>query len=177
VGQAVCFRYAFQLPRLQARASAQYKLEVTTPDNTATVWINGQELPAPAEKPRGGKREYWIPPLPTPAAGGPPGQPPDLKAAGASLLRLRAGRNVIAVRVDPDSATDGAEFLKVRLDEMVRPTVATSVGEEVVQRLVTDRAVVCDLCSSQFGQVPACVNACPHDAAMRVDARVNLPGT
>jgi Fe-S-cluster-containing hydrogenase component 2 len=31
--------------------------------------------------------------------------------------------------------------------------------------------VVCDLCSDQYGQVPACVNACPHDAALRVDAR------
>jgi len=36
-------------------------------------------------------------------------------------------------------------------------------------------AVVCDLCSDQFGKRPACVTACPHDAAMRVDARFEFP--
>jgi CRP-like cAMP-binding protein/Fe-S-cluster-containing dehydrogenase component len=35
---------------------------------------------------------------------------------------------------------------------------------------VTKRAVVCDQCSSLSG-VPSCVYACPHDAALRVDAR------
>jgi hypothetical protein len=29
--------------------------------------------------------------------------------------------------------------------------------------------------SRQFGQVPACVTACPHDAAMRVNARFEFP--
>jgi Fe-S-cluster-containing dehydrogenase component/CRP-like cAMP-binding protein len=37
-------------------------------------------------------------------------------------------------------------------------------------KTVTDRAVVCDLCSSVPGQDPACVYACPHDAALRVNA-------
>jgi len=36
---------------------------------------------------------------------------------------------------------------------------------------VTDRATVCDMCSSLPGSTPACVYACPHDAALRVDAR------
>ena len=35
--------------------------------------------------------------------------------------------------------------------------------------------VVCDLCSTLPGRVPACVNACPHDAAMRVNARAEFP--
>jgi Fe-S-cluster-containing hydrogenase component 2 len=41
---------------------------------------------------------------------------------------------------------------------------------EANQMEVTTRAVVCDLCSS-LPQGPACVYACPHDAAMRIDAR------
>ncbi|MEQ9617355.1 MAG: cyclic nucleotide-binding domain-containing protein [Phycisphaerales bacterium] len=45
---------------------------------------------------------------------------------------------------------------------------------EVVE--VTDRAVVCDQCAS-LPTGPACVYACPHDAAMRVDAAVFLGAT
>ncbi len=44
---------------------------------------------------------------------------------------------------------------------------------EVVE--VTDRAVVCDQCSG-LPQGPACVYACPHDAAMRVNAVEFLSG-
>ena len=38
-----------------------------------------------------------------------------------------------------------------------------------------NQAVVCDMCSEQFGQRPACINACPHDAAMRVVAGQKFP--
>ena len=44
-----------------------------------------------------------------------------------------------------------------------------------VSKQVAERAVVCDLCSAQYGQRPACVTACPHDAAMRVNARFEFP--
>jgi Fe-S-cluster-containing hydrogenase component 2 len=46
---------------------------------------------------------------------------------------------------------------------------------DVIEKMVSERAVVCDLCSTQLGQQPACVNACPHDAAWRIDARAGLP--
>lgn len=35
---------------------------------------------------------------------------------------------------------------------------------------VSERATVCDLCSSLSSKQPSCVYACPHDAAMRVNA-------
>lgn len=35
---------------------------------------------------------------------------------------------------------------------------------------VSERAVVCDLCSSLPGKTPSCVYACPHDAALRVNS-------
>ncbi len=41
----------------------------------------------------------------------------------------------------------------------------------VVLKEFTQRAVVCDMCSSLGSKEPSCVYACPHDAAMRVDAR------
>jgi len=47
---------------------------------------------------------------------------------------------------------------------------AEAAGKEV--KLVAQRAVVCDQCSSipgQAGRKESCVYACPHDAAMRVD--------
>ncbi len=45
------------------------------------------------------------------------------------------------------------------------------IGPETKE--VTQQAVVCDQCSS-LGGVPSCVYACPHDAALRVDARAFL---
>lgn len=44
------------------------------------------------------------------------------------------------------------------------------LGEDAEVKKVTSRAVVCDMCSSQRGG-PSCVYACPHEAAIRVDAR------
>ena len=43
------------------------------------------------------------------------------------------------------------------------------LGDEDM-KTVNERAVVCDLCSSLPSQEPSCVYACPHDAAMRVNA-------
>ena len=40
---------------------------------------------------------------------------------------------------------------------------------------VDQRAVVCDLCAGLDGMGPACVYHCPHDAALRIDARFEFP--
>jgi Fe-S-cluster-containing dehydrogenase component len=44
-----------------------------------------------------------------------------------------------------------------------------SLGDSDIKS-VSERAVVCDLCSSLPSRQPSCVYACPHDAAMRVNA-------
>jgi hypothetical protein len=131
----------------------EFRLEVTSTDGPLTVWVNGQEVTT-TEKPKRGKREYRI-------------------TREAAILR--AGRNVLAVKVTP-TPRELEVLLDARLDEVRRPVVPAGMIGDISEKLVTERAVVCDLCSSQFGQRPACVNACPHDAALRVDARAAFPG-
>jgi Fe-S-cluster-containing hydrogenase component 2/CRP-like cAMP-binding protein len=188
LGQALCFRYTFRLSRRRVRQERQFKLTVTSADPDLAVWVNGQQV-QPDEKASGGKREYWFPPRPPardrrtmsaptnrPTAVQKVPEPEEVALARSAPMppqrRLSAGRNVLAIQVSPDCDIGGA-FLRVRLDEVRQPTVLG--GEEVTQKQVTERAVVCDLCSAQPGRVPACVNACPHDAAMRIDARSDFP--
>jgi CRP-like cAMP-binding protein/Fe-S-cluster-containing hydrogenase component 2 len=160
---AVCFRYEFFLTKDQARGP-DYKLEVVSQATTVTAWVNGQEI-EPDEKPKRGRREYSLPAKPpTDAARKPP--------------TLFAGANVVAVRATAD-APQGEVLLQARLDEVRRPDVSKGVdeeiAEEITEKLVTQRAVVCDLCSTLAGKQPACVQACPHDAALRVNARFEFP--
>jgi hypothetical protein len=150
----------FRLASYLVRPDSQFKLELTSMDAAATLWVNGHELRP--EKPKAGKREYALPPKAAdPAAPAPP-------------RLLRSGRNVLAVRVMPNPSSTDVLFA-LRLDAIHKPEGLADLAQEITQKLVTERAVVCDLCSSSLGQVPACVNACPHDAAMRVDARLEFP--
>ncbi|MGL4460772.1 MAG: 4Fe-4S binding protein, partial [Planctomycetia bacterium] len=126
------------------------------------------------------------------------GAPRDLPAAKAAFgvppgRLLKARGNVLAVRVIPTPGGKGS-LCEVRVDELRTPPppppsalaeatigtfnpedAAAAIRDEVEEKLVTQRAVVCDLCSSLPGQVPSCVNACPHEAAMRVNARFEFP--
>src|SRR5262249_40602912 len=152
--EAICFRHAFEVNAQTIRDAEEFRLEATSVDGKATVWINGQELKT-SEKPKRGKLEYLLP---------------------RSQRLLRAGRNAGAVRA-PLPAKVGDVVLELRLDEVRALSLPLGISPEaeVSEKAVTERAVVCDLCSSQFGQRPACVNACPHDAAWRIDARTGLP--
>jgi hypothetical protein len=138
------------------QGNGEFKLELTSADSAAVVWINGQELPPPAKPVKKGMREYLF-----------PLKEPD-------KLPLHPGRNVLAVKVTPPPTTD-LPLLDTRLDMVNKPQGMGDGKEEVEEKVVEQMAVVCDLCSSLPGQVPACVNACPHDAAMRVDARFEFP--
>jgi Fe-S-cluster-containing hydrogenase component 2/CRP-like cAMP-binding protein len=166
----VLFRYDFHLSREVLAAQPDLKLEITTKGKEVKAWLNGHEL-ATEGRPRQGRHEFKFP------------QP--LKVDGvatAQLLRPGPGTNVLAaeVTVGPEGLSRNDMLFQARLDEIRRPEVPgekmdEQMAQEITEKLVTERAVVCDLCSDSFGQVPACVNACPHDAAMRVDARVNFP--
>jgi CRP-like cAMP-binding protein/Fe-S-cluster-containing hydrogenase component 2 len=149
---ALCFRYEFQLPAGNVSSAGEFRLEVTSTDGPLTVWINGQEVTT-AEKPKRGKREYRI-----------------AKESGV----LRAGRNVVAIKATP-TPRDLEVLLELRLDDVRRPVVPAGMIGDISEKLVTEKAVVCDLCSSQYGKRPACVNACPHDAALRINALSEFP--
>jgi CRP-like cAMP-binding protein len=158
----VNFRHEFELTKEQVRAEAQFKVEVVSLAPTLTVWLNGQELTADGKPKRDGRREYTLPQKRVVNG-----------AATEELIRPRAGANVLAAQAAP--TVNAADVLfQLRLDAVRRPEGPAN-GDEVTEKLVTLRAVVCDLCSAQYGQVPACVNACPHDAAMRVNARFEFP--
>jgi Fe-S-cluster-containing hydrogenase component 2 len=157
---SLCFRYEFRLDAHLLRTAGAFKLEVTSADEAATVWINSQEVAKPAEKPKRGKREYVL---------------------TREMNLFRAGGNVLAIQVASPPFAPGKKsvLLDLRLDEVRVPDVPAEMREaaEISEKIVTDLAVVCDQCSSQFGQRPACVTACPHDAALRVDARFNFPSS
>jgi hypothetical protein len=133
-------------------SAQEFALEATSTDGPLGVWLNGAELTT-GEKPKRGKRTY---------------------AVKAGEGKLRAGHNVVAVKVTP-TPRELEVLLDLRLDEVRRPAVLPGLEAEVSEKVVTQLAVVCDLCSGQWGQRPACVTACPHDAAMRVNARFEFP--
>jgi Fe-S-cluster-containing hydrogenase component 2/CRP-like cAMP-binding protein len=138
----VAFRRRFSLAAAEYLQDASFQLELVAPDDKARVWLNGKELRT-EEKIRQGKRKYHF---------------------GPAQQFFRQGDNVLAVLVPRPARATGQIFFSVRLDA---ERDADSPAVEI--KLVTARAVVCDLCSG-LSTGPACVNACPHDAAMRVNA-------
>lgn len=67
----------------------------------------------------------------------------------------------------------------IQMNSLVKPLELTDLPQLKLESLeagatlkpVSQQAVVCDLCSSTWSGSPACVYACPHDAAHRVNAR------
>jgi Fe-S-cluster-containing hydrogenase component 2/CRP-like cAMP-binding protein len=148
--QAYDFRLEFHIAGELLEGTDQFALELICPDPAALVWINGSEVKTEA-KVKAGKRPFEL-----------------------SGNVLHGGRNVVAVWVSVPEGHTGP-FFDLRLDAVHRPDLPANIAEQYVEKQVTEKAVVCDLCSGQYGQVPACVNACPHDAALRVNARVDFP--
>jgi CRP-like cAMP-binding protein len=158
------FRLEFDLRADLLQAAAEFKVETVSQSAGVTVWINGKEVP-PDDKPKRGRREYTMAQKPA-------------DDSTAKEVPLRLGKNCLAVQVTLSTNTTDV-LMQARLDVVRRPElpaeVDAKIAEEVTEKLVTQRAVVCDLCSTMLGQLPACVHACPHDAAMRVDARSEFP--
>ncbi len=153
VGNAAAYWFAleFDVPK-ELLVTYTFEMELTAPDATAQLYVNGQEVTT-AERLKKDKRLFPI-------------------ASPKSLLLPK--NNIALVRTTPKPDEEGIIF-DLRLDASPKPVRATDQPVEYTEKAVTNRAVVCDLCSTLPGQVPSCVNACPHDAAMRVDARANFP--
>ena len=150
--EAVCFRREFNVGFETVAAIKDYTLELTSTDETASLWINGREMQT-KEKAKRGVRTFAI----------------TREEAG-----LKAGRNVVAVLVKLLPGKSGPLF-DLRLDEVRTPDLPHGITGDFTEKNYGKMAVVCDLCSNQRGQRPACVNACPHESAMRVDARFEFP--
>jgi Fe-S-cluster-containing hydrogenase component 2/CRP-like cAMP-binding protein len=148
-----CFRRDFLVDRQELQKARQFILKLTSTDGTARVWINGLELQTTEKVKADGSRKYSF-----------------ARQAGI----LAPGRNVVAVLAKREPGKTGTLFdlgLTEEKEAQVQPGVAGEFTETSYGKL----AVVCDLCSEQYGQRPACVTACPHDAALRVDARFEFP--
>jgi Fe-S-cluster-containing hydrogenase component 2 len=137
---SIAFRYSLQIARGNYPRGARFQMELTAPDEKARVWLNGIELQTD-EKQRQGKRKYEF---------------------GPAENFVRVGDNKLAVLVPRPADAKQQTLFSLRLDLQREAESAT-----VEIKLVTSRAVVCDLCSN-LRTGPACVTACPHDAAIRV---------
>ncbi|HEV3117891.1 MAG TPA: cyclic nucleotide-binding domain-containing protein [Gemmataceae bacterium] len=165
-GQEYCFRYEFALPAYIVKSAGSFHLQVLAPAPGAAVWINGRHIDLKEAMPKGAVKkdkgyEWNLEAV--------------MAAKGSTPAALQAGRNVIAVRVSAPAKT-GDVMLELGLYTIHAVEAPLGVSGEFTQEMVMRTAVVCDLCESLPGQEPACVKVCPHDAAMRVDARTEFPG-
>lgn len=150
---ALAFRHEFHLGGAAHDPAKDLRLEVVSPGE-CQVWVNGRECLA-SEKPRGSRHVYVI---------------------DAVTYRLRPGPNAVAVRVTLVAGNESSRepLFQARMDALPPGEGAEESFSAPGGRPVTRRAAVCDLCARQPGG-PVCVRACPHDAAVRVDARQGLP--
>jgi len=148
-------------PRTGTRAH-DFEFELFSPDCPATVHVNRQPM-VTLGKYKGNSKSRLIEMR----------EPVKLLIATAWW---RPRPNVVVVRIAPPPVYHDTLF-DLRLDATPAALKKEDDKEHVryQQKGVQERAVVCDLCSNLPGQRPACVNACPHEAAFRVDARSNFP--
>ncbi len=137
-----------------------FRVSLTCPNAPSAVWINGNSLLMdPNWGYKQGRREYVV-------------------KKGEKVIR--SGMNRIVATVE-GTGKDREVLFDLRMDVVYEADlpqglkVAPEETMEVSEKLIRQIAVVCDLCSGQWGQHPACINACPHDAAIRIVARTDLP--
>lgn len=164
--EAIEFCRAFDLSRTETARSKTILLNVESTAADLTARVNDQpivlrKLDDKEARQKGWNYEAMLAHVQEAAPAMLPGEAPPQAV-------LRTGINQIVLSLTLASATPGTTLLDVGLTGYVPPIVDRSVaGEEYRQDWVMNLAVVCDMCSGQFGQVPACVNACPHEAADR----------
>jgi Fe-S-cluster-containing hydrogenase component 2 len=142
------FRYTFTVDSSRLEADHTWRLLATSKGKSLEIWLDGTPLSLEQDAPQAKRGEY---------------------VANLPLSSIGKGSHVVAAKVRAPVPFDATIF-DLRLD------LAINEQEDVEEKLVTERAVVCDQCSTLSGHRHACVYACPHEAAMRVDAWVEFPG-
>ena len=167
---AIGFRYEFNLTSALLKNRLELTLWAPEGEGPAApaLWVNGQAIEM-GKGQRERKSEYQYPARWTRTC--------EL-TAGGETPQLKSGRNILAVRVPVPTEEEKTRkvLFDLRLDMLLHPDLPAGADVEYSQKTPTLRAVVCDLCSDLPGQRPACVSACPHDAAMRVDSLRGFPG-
>jgi len=149
--EPTCFRHEFFLEKERRQGKTTFQLAITTVGETVEVWLNGSQMPLDEENVRRKRTSN------------------EFKFNFTAGQIKAKSKNLLAVRVEGKFG-DQKKVLDARMD-----VVPESVNEVAANtKLVTDIPVVCDLCSSLPSKEPACVTQCPHDAAIRVDARTDL---
>jgi CRP-like cAMP-binding protein/Fe-S-cluster-containing hydrogenase component 2 len=142
------FRYEFAVDAARLTTDRTWRFLVTTKGKALELYVDGELLHLEQDAPQAKRGEF---------------------TASLPLAKIGKGSHVIAAKVTapmPFAAT----IFDLRLD------LITGEREDTEEKLVTERAVVCDQCSTLSGKRHACVYACPHEAAMRVDSWVAFPG-
>jgi Fe-S-cluster-containing hydrogenase component 2 len=150
--EALCFRRAFHHAGAAPGTGLRLRLWRTAANQEPGVFLNGEKITCGEGKTL--PREPGV----------------VFVEVKPDASTLRRGENVVAVRLVPK-----AGGLLFRLGVYEVPPVPAPTANFEFEPHVADRvAVVCDLCSTSPAG-PACVNACPHLAAMRFDARAGVP--
>jgi Fe-S-cluster-containing hydrogenase component 2 len=165
-------RIAFRVSATDCALGDSFELmgRSRAPDKT-TVWLNGRaaSLTHLAKLGRAKGMEYNF--QATLASGGVLRPRAD---APSDQPVVEAGTNVLVAQVPLPRTVDHDFLFDAGIYLMRRPAVHAENTAAYVPSLVWRQAVVCDLCSGLAGG-PACVKACPHEAALRFDARGGIP--
>jgi len=145
--QRYYFRYWLTIDRHQQVANRPFRLLLTARGGETVAFLNGTHLELSQDK-RQEKNGVF--------------------QATISPECLQAGAHMLAVSVKASSKA-GEVIFDAQLNQL-------PIEEgETEEKLVSELAVVCDQCSSLSGNRHACVYACPHEAAMRIDGWTDLP--
>jgi Fe-S-cluster-containing dehydrogenase component len=168
-GKPITFAYTFDLTREQAEKSKTLMLHIESSALDLQVAVNKTPLTPPRERKEESNRDIawnWKAILTLAGAPAPAMVPGEEDMMPQPCLQVGTNEIVIQCSLPPAKTAD--VLLDVGLTGYVPPVVESSVaGEEYKQEWVMKQAAVCDMCSGQVSQQPACVTACPHEAAER----------
>ena len=161
--EPVRFERSFELTRKDTEKSKAFLLHIETTATEVSGMLNSRPIEVRKLEDAEVKKKGWQWEAMLARTGEDP-----LPAKQANAQRqLQSGENHISLEISVGEASYDEVLLDVGLTGYVEPVVDPSIAGEVEQEWVTQRAVVCDMCSGQLGKKPACVTACPHEAADR----------